>query len=152
MLNIGATLRHTAHLQQDIAEVAARNRLVLLTGEFNARSCEAADTLYADHAGNLLDTTLQPAISTSLPLRKSADTKVCPFGKSLLNICQSSEMVIVNRRAKRNEMGAFTCHISKRFSFMDYLITSSPRLASVRLMTVQDPCMSTSIGSPGRDG
>ena len=100
-------------LQQDVAEVTAHNGLVLLTGDFNARTGEAADTLDADIAGDLLDNTLQPAVSTPLPLRKSADTKVCPFGKSLLNICQSSVMVIVNGRAKGDEMGAYTCHISK---------------------------------------
>ena len=128
-------------LQQDVAEVTAHNGLVLLTGDFNARTGEAADTLDADSAGDLLDNTLQPAVSTPLPLRKSADTKVCPFGKSLLNICQSSDMVIVNGRAKGDEMGAYTCHISKGSSVVDYFITSSSLMASVRSMIVQGRCL-----------
>jgi len=128
-------------LQQDVAEVTAHNGLVLLTGDFDARTGEAADTLDADIAGDLLDNTLQPAVSTPLPLRKSADTKVCPFGKSLLNICQSSDMVIVNGRAKGDEMGAYTCHISKGSSVVDYFITSSSLMASVRSMIVQERCL-----------
>ena len=78
---------------------------------------------------------LQPAVSTPLPLRKSADAKVCPFGKSLLNICQSSDrlsmMVIVNGRAKGDEMGAYTCHISKGSSVVDYFITSSYGISQI---------------------
>ena len=54
-------------LQQDVAEVTAHNGLVLLTGDFNARTGEAAETLDADIAGDLLDNTLQPAFSTLRP-------------------------------------------------------------------------------------
>ena len=92
-------------------------------------------------AGNLLDNNLQLAVSTPLPLRKSADTKVCPFCKSLLNICQSSDMVIVNGRAKGDETGAYTCHISKGSSVVDYFITSSPLMASVRSTIVHERCL-----------
>ena len=114
---------------------------MLLTGDFNARIVEAADTLDADIAGDLLDSTRQPAISMPLPLRKSADVEVCPFGKSLLNICQSSDMVIVSGRANGDEMGAYTCHINKGSSVGDFFITSSPLLASVRSLTVQEHCL-----------
>ena len=58
-------------LQQDVTGIAAYNGLVLLTKDFNARAGEAADLLDADIAGNLLDTTLQPATCTPLPLRNS---------------------------------------------------------------------------------
>ena len=121
-----------------VAEVTAHNGFVPLTGDFNARTGEAADNLDADIAGDLLDNTLQPAMSTPLPLRKSA--KICPFGKSLLNICQSSDMIIVNGRAKGDGMSAYTCHISKGSSVVDY-ITSSPLMASVRSMIVQERCL-----------
>ena len=50
-------------------------------------------------------------------------------------------MVIVNGRAKGDEMGAYTCHISKGLSVVDYFITSSPLMASVRSMIVQERCL-----------
>ena len=75
-LQKGSTFEHHCdtqpileQLQQDVAEVTAHNGLVLLTGGFNARTGEAADTLDTNIAGNLLDNTLQPAVSMPLPLR-----------------------------------------------------------------------------------
>ena len=50
-------------------------------------------------------------------------------------------MVIVNGRAKGDEMGVDTCHISKGSGVVDYFITSSPLMASVRSMIVQDRCL-----------
>ena len=69
---------------------------------------------------------LQPAVFMRFPSRKSADIQVCPPDKSLLNICNSSDMVTVNGRAKDDEAGASTCKIRKGTSVMDYFITSSP--------------------------
>ena len=48
-------------LEQDIADVAAQGGLVLLAGDFNARTGRAADTLDSDISGDLLDATLQPS-------------------------------------------------------------------------------------------
>ena len=74
----------------------------------------AADAPGADIAGDLPDTFVWPAICTRLPLRKSAGTKVCPFGKSLLSICQSSDMDVVCIEGQRGTRWVLTPLTSAR--------------------------------------
>ena len=92
-------------LQYDVAEV-------MLAGDFNARTGEATDILSPDVAADLLDNTLQPAACMPVLPRRSVDSKVCAFGRSLLSLCMSSDLIIVNGRVQGDEMGAHTCHIS----------------------------------------
>ena len=125
-------------LQHDVAEIAAHDGLVMLAGDFNARTGEATDTLSPDIAADLLDDTLQPAACMPVPPRRSADAKVCAFGKSLLSLCMSSDLVIVNGRVQGDEMGAHTCHITQGSSLVDYFIVSSTLMAAVSSLTVLD--------------
>ena len=97
----------------------------MLAGGFNAHTGEPTDTLSPDIAADLLDDTLQPAACMPVPPRRSADAKICAFGKSLLSLCMSSDLVIVNGRVQGDEMGAHTCHITQGSSLADYVIVSS---------------------------
>lgn len=70
--------------------------------------------------------------------RRSVDSKVCAFGRSLLSLCMSSDLIIVNGRVQGDEMGAHTCHISQGSSLVDYFIVSSSLMAAVSSLTVLD--------------
>lgn len=92
----------------------------------------------ADIAAVSLSDKLQPASCMSVLLRHSADSKVRAFGRSLLSLCTSSELVVVNGRAQGDEQGAYACHISRASGLVDYCIVSSPLMAAVSSLTVLD--------------
>ena len=112
-------------LQQIIADIATEDGLMLIAGEFNARTGEAADTLSSDELSDVLDSTLQPVVYIPLGPRHSEHKgHICVFGKVLLSICQGSDIAIMNGRTPGNSSGCFTCHTSKGKIVVDYFLAS----------------------------
>ena len=87
---------------------------------------------------DILDPTLHPPPRSSfccLP-RYSADHKICMFGKAFLQLCQDSDLCILNGRVHGDFDGKYTCHIDKGSSVVDYFVTSSIATAAVESMSV----------------
>ena len=100
--------------QQNIADIATEDELMLIAGDFNARTREAADTLSSDRLSDVLDSAPEPVDCIPLGPRQSEDKgQTCVFGKVLLSICQGSDIAIMNERTPGNSLGCFTCHTSK---------------------------------------
>ena len=75
-------------LQQDIGDITALDELMLIAGDLNAPTGEAADALDPDDLNDILDSALQPVSGIPLGANQSEDkTNPCAFDKVLLNIC-----------------------------------------------------------------
>ena len=124
-------------LQQDITDVVAHDGMAIIGGDFNARTASAAGACQEDFS-DILDASLQPGAETSVPLpsRQSADTHLCAFGKTLLDICEASDICILNGRTPGDTDGRFTCHTAQGSSVVDYFLTSSHMTSAVSCMVV----------------
>ena len=128
-------------LQHDIAEASASGGFILLAGDLNAHTGCASEAHGEQDFSDILDASLLPdPASRSLPPRKSADLKICPFGKALLNLCDASDLCILNGRIAGDEAGKFTCCTAQGSSVVDYFIASAPLTAVIPSMIVGDLC------------
>ena len=99
---------------------------MLVAGDFNAVTNEATDVLDPDDLSDILDPALQPVSGIRLFTRQSEDkTNPCAFGKVLLNICEGSDIAIMNGRMPGNRSGCFTCQTSTGRSVVDGFFAST---------------------------
>lgn len=128
-------------LQQDITDIVAKSGLNIVAGDFNARTGCSSGACQEDFT-DILDVSLQPdtADDFTLTQSQSADDHVCAHGKTLLSICEATELRILNGCAPGNTSGNFTCHIAKGSSVVDYFLLSSRLAGSVSAMSVDEKC------------
>ena len=103
-------------LRADIIELQDLGQL-LLAGDFNARTCTAADCLTSDE--------------TPLPPRHNTDLGSNSFGQQLISICKESGLIILNGRVPGDTTGACTYDSKAQTdarSLVDYFLCS-PDLA-----------------------
>lgn len=126
-------------LQQDITDMIAHDGMAIIAGDFNARTASAAGFCQEDYT-DILDTSLRPHVDTIAPLmpRQSADSHLCAFGKTLLEICEASDMCILNGRTPGDAPGNFTCCTAQGSSVVDYFLTSLYLMSAVSSMTVNE--------------
>ena len=68
---------------------------MIVAGDFNARTVSAQDLTHQDEFADFLDSSLLPALPRcNFPTRQSFDKTICPFGRRLLEICETSDLVI----------------------------------------------------------
>ena len=128
-------------LQKDIAEVYAENGLAIIAGDFNARTGSATDVCQEDFS-DILDASLLPDPESRLPVvpRQSADTKICAYGRSLLELCQVADMHILNGRTQGDTAGKFTCRTAQGCSVVDYFISSTSLRDAIVSLNVGEKC------------
>ena len=86
--------------------------LMVTAGDSNGRTGNAQDSLSSEDLSDLVDSSLQLTSCMTLGQRTSEDkAPVCAFGKLLLNVCQGSDIAILNGRSGKHS-GCFTCHTS----------------------------------------
>ena len=131
---------------QNIAEVCAAGGVMIVAGDFNARTASAQDLTHQDEFGDLLDSSLLPAPPTcNFPTWQSFDRIICPFGRRLLEICETSDLVILNGRVPGDEAGLFTWpqKYGPRGSVVDYFLATSSLITSVSsLIITEEPGLS----------
>ena len=93
---------------------------VLLSGDFNARTNNAADFVsLSDDAGGQCDT-IPPTKQ-----RNSEDGKLCcKRGKDMLQVCKYLDLLILNGRKKGDMFGKMTCFRWNGCSVVDYGLCS----------------------------
>ena len=70
-------------LQRSIADIATEDGLMLIAGDFNARTGEAADTLSSDELSDVFDSAPEPVDCIFLGPRQSEDKgQTCVLAKS----------------------------------------------------------------------
>ena len=71
--------------------------------------------------------------------RKNFDNIINEHGKSLLEICKSCDLRILNGRTKGDSFGKITYHSAKGISVVDYIIASQEMLHLVENLIVKQP-------------
>ena len=116
-------------MTEDVAEIYSIGGLVLLAGDFNARTAAREDYILREVYEALLpDVPKAVDIPADIAPRRSCDTKHNNFGMKLLQLCQDANLLILNGRTSGDQCGQFTCHTSTGQSVVDYFI-ASPDLA-----------------------
>ena len=81
----------------------------------------------------------------NFPTRQSFDKTICPFGRRLLEICETSDLVILNGRVPGDEAGLFTCPQKNGpgESVVGYFLATSSLMTSVSsLIITEEPSVS----------
>ena len=71
-----------------------------------------------------------------IPHSHSMDKTVNKYGRSLINLCASNNLCILNGRIQGDRFGKFTCHKSNGASVVDYAILSNTLLRKVVYFSV----------------
>lgn len=109
----------------------------MLTGDLNARTGSALDFVNTDHCIHIPGINLPQ--KHNLRRRKNYDSQINEHGKSLLEICKTCDLRIVNGRTSGDSFGRITCHSPKGISTVDYFIVSHEMLNLIRNFIVKEP-------------
>ena len=113
---------------------------VLLAGDFNARTGQGANFVDQGDRGQSPEGELpSPALPAGLRLRQVQDHgAISPFGKSLLDLCCSANMLIMNGRVAGDTKGKLTFPHPQGGSLVDYFIATYAMFGLQPTLTIQD--------------
>ena len=107
------------------------------TDDLNARTGNALDFVDTDHCIHVPGINLPQ--KHNLKRRKNYDSQINEHGKSLLKICKTCDLRIVNGRTSSVSFGRITCHSPKGISMVDYFIVSHEMLNLIGNFVVKEP-------------
>jgi len=114
------------NLAADIAEVQTLGGIVLLGGDFNARTATLPDTIDTSDLCELLQ--MPELIKTEQPSavvkRWNCDTNVGDWDHELLDLCCDIGLLILNGLTPSDKSREFTCLANGGRSIVDYIIGS----------------------------
>jgi hypothetical protein len=129
------------HIAQEIAEAESTLGSVILARDFNARTCEEANSVDCTSLCNALQ--IPELQNTCLPsqLRQNRDV-VAPsrWYKELLGLCDATGYRILNGRVAGDLTGEYTCLTNHGHNTIDYMIASPEMFkATQHLEVLTDP-------------
>ena len=114
----------------------------MLTGDLNARTGEVSGHVDDDDHCIYVRVGFDGAASSksrvSLPKRHSHDTTLNQYGRCLLDLCNTSEMIILNGRTLGDSSGKYTCHEVAGSSVVDYTLVHRDSFQEVQYFHVND--------------
>ena len=115
------------------------NAELLLAGDFNARTKDYTDFIVDDDADYIFgEHTAYPADNFALP-KKSKDADFSnPYGLSLIELCCTFNVHILNGRRFGDKEGHFTCFANNGTSVVDYMIASTTLFPKITHFKVDD--------------
>jgi hypothetical protein len=113
-------------LVTDIAKVQTLGGIVLLGGDFNARTATLLDTLDISDLCELLQALELAKIKQPnvVATRQNRDASVGGWGHELLDLCCDTGLLILNGRTPGDQSGEFTCLANGGRSTVDYIVGS----------------------------
>ena len=110
------------NLALGITKMCDENTPLIITEDFNGRTGEIDDKYVESH---LTDFEIRPASSIPLPLRKNCDSVINQQGRSILELCHTFNLKILNGRSSGDPLGNFTySNVNLGASAIDYSICS----------------------------
>ena len=98
---------------------------VMLMGDFNSRKGQLSESIDENDmsASQFIDEsdTFELRTGYHIPHSHSIDKTVNKNGRSLINLCASNNLCILNGRTQSDRFGKFTCHKSNGASVVDYM-------------------------------
>lgn len=111
---------------------------LLLAGDFNARCGSLQDVLVDDNVDYIFDEDSVYEIDSFQMNRKTKDLTHNAFGRSLIELCKSFSVHIVNGRMYQDSDGEITCTANDGSSIVDYFIASSNLFLNITDFEVGD--------------
>jgi hypothetical protein len=114
------------NLTRDIVEVQTLGGIVLMGGDFNARTTALIDTIDINDLCELLQALELTRIEQAniVTKRQNRDASVSGWGCELLNLCYDVRLFILNGRPPGDELREFTCLANGGHNTVDYIVGS----------------------------
>jgi hypothetical protein len=114
------------NLTRDIVEVQTLGGIVLMGGDFNARTTALIDTIDINDLCELLQALELTRIEQAniVTKRQNRDASVSGWGCELLNLCYDVRLFILNGRTPGDELREFTCLANGGHNTVDYIVGS----------------------------
>ena len=134
-------------LQNDIVDAQNAGGCIIVCGDMNARTAEQDDYTRLADLQDFVDVPEEGAyLGADVPQRSNCDkaSTTGTWGEELLELCRSTELLIVNGRTPGDPTGRFTFTSPQGQSVVDYFLVSAQRLSSVadmRVMCDHDACV-----------
>ena len=128
-------------LQRTVDDVISQypNTNIMLAGDFNARTSNHLDYITNDDISFIFNDNMLDYPSDNFDLdRCSKDRKINKFGLSLLDMCCTRDLYILNGRLFNDKDGNFTCFSNNGTSVVDYIICSTDMFKSIRNFGIGD--------------
>ena len=133
-------------LQDDIAKFLQVTSLVALCGDFNSRTGGLSDVIthvIGKDANDIMNLNMINAIPMTQPftrwqtkLRQMKDKTNNAFGKELVQLCQNSNMRIMNGFLNEHNTDDYTCHAPLGKSTVDYILSTEEMSQLITNFTV----------------
>ena len=123
-------------IEADIAHFSQRGNIII-SGDLNARTGQENDFIMNDYTNYI---PLPPDYQMDNPIRKRLNQdKICRgFGKSLIDLCKTTGLRILNGRTLGDSFGKLTCHQYNGSSAVDYTLAHYSSLPLVNFFKVHD--------------
>ena len=132
---LSPTTTYPCKLQNEIERFSALGKIMLL-GDCNARTGYLDDFMTeCDNDVNFIPLPVNYS-SDRMMKRNNLDKVVTTNGRSLINICKTSGLRILNGRVPGDFLGAFTCITPRGSSLVDYCIASDSLVQKVISLSV----------------
>ena len=126
-------------LQNDIVDAQNAGGRIIVCGDMNARTAEQDDYTRLADLQDFVDVPEEGAyLGADVPQRSNCDkaSTTGTWGEELLELCRSTELLIVNGRTPGDPTGRFTFTSPQGQSVVDYFLVSAQHLSSVADMRV----------------
>ena len=124
------------NLENDINNLKNDYSIVLM-GDFNARTGTENDFI-VEGLNDFIPHDNFP-LPRQIPNRNSFDGHINEHGKTLIEICKSLDLRILNGRCKGDSLGKITFHGSQGISTVDYIITDHETMNIFQNFVVRHP-------------
>ena len=130
-------------LEMDVNNFQSKG-IVIMLGDFNARTKTISDHISDFSEGDNIEEIVRNRDSNILDNlgrvgRNNMDVSLNSYGKSLISLCQTLNMRILNGRTPGDSRGKYTCHQYNGHSVVDYIICSEDIISSIPFMDISDP-------------
>ena len=126
-------------LESEIAELSKLGK-ILICGDFNARTNTAYDYCVSDDIDDVVKLPYNYIRDVPVPRNNLDNSPVNQHGESLLNLCKSTGIRIINGRLLGDSAGFYTCFSANGApSVIDYMLISNEMLHTLTFLRVNDP-------------
>jgi hypothetical protein len=120
-------------LENDIIRFSSRGNVL---GDLNARTSKLEDFVSSDGSDHIQDTS---DFSFQPPERQNFDNTINNHGKKIIELCKSTDMIILNGRINGDYLGRPTFHGNNGTSVVDYVIFNQHLIPKVKHLVVKSP-------------
>ena len=122
-------------IQNDIATFQSKGNIIIM-GDLNARTSSISDLINNDVRDNYVPLEESYIQDCELPPRRNCDIITNERGSSLIDLCISAQLRILNGRTLGDLTGQFTCHKHNGSSTVDYCLVSEQFFSQINYFQV----------------